>query len=61
LRVDRGDDQIVGDPSLYQLDDGVVVQRLLGDDEGAQPQEDECEKALAHADSPCFSERNAEI
>jgi hypothetical protein len=52
LRIDGGDNQIIGQTGLDQLDDGVIIHRLLGNEQGADCQKYKCENVLAHESSP---------
>jgi hypothetical protein len=52
LRVDGGDNQIVRQARLHQLDDGIIVKRLLGKGHGADCQEYDRENVFAHESSP---------
>lgn len=46
--IDGGDDDVVCEPSLDHFDDGVVIQRLLSNEEWAKHQEQKRTNGLAH-------------
>jgi len=50
--VNGGDDQILSQPGLDELDNRVVVERLLGLEQGAENQERDEECNFAHAALP---------
>src|ERR1019366_5963839 len=52
LGADGADNQVFRKAGFHELDNGVIVERLLSYKQGAKYQECQCEKTFAHATSP---------